>query len=285
MARQLRIQYDGAIYHLLSCGDRREEIFRMMWIGKVSFETLGVACEKTDWYVHAYCLMGNHFHLVVETPRANLVEGMKWLLGTYTMRFNRRHKAKRPSFRRPLQVIIDRRSDARPFAHGVRLCAFESGASQVGWKAGAIAKVSLEVVNPSYLRSRKKRESWLRCDRLFGEHGPNKGESSIPVGVCSKNGAGVGWSPTIQMRSRFRRGWSFGAEDFIARLLDRLPGSVTEHHHGRERNQTDEQRAEAMIAARLKKLGWAKSELAARRKVTHTRSPWRGRCAPQTTMS
>lgn len=42
--------------------------------------------------MHAYCLMSNHFHLVVETPRANLVEGMKWLLGTYTMRFNRRHR-------------------------------------------------------------------------------------------------------------------------------------------------------------------------------------------------
>src|SRR5436309_2345288 len=46
----------------------------------------------SGWQVHAYCLMSNHFHLVVETPRANLVEGMKWLLGTYTMRFNRRHK-------------------------------------------------------------------------------------------------------------------------------------------------------------------------------------------------
>ncbi len=50
------------------------------------------ACEKTGWQVHAYCLMSNHFHLVVETPRANLIEGMRWLLGTYTMRFNRRHK-------------------------------------------------------------------------------------------------------------------------------------------------------------------------------------------------
>jgi REP element-mobilizing transposase RayT len=47
---------------------------------------------RSGWQVHAYCLMSNHFHLVVETPRANLVAGMKWLLGTYTMRFNRRHK-------------------------------------------------------------------------------------------------------------------------------------------------------------------------------------------------
>jgi putative transposase len=45
----------------------------------------------TDWQVHAWCLMGNHFHLVVETPRANLVAGIKWLPGTYAMRFNHRH--------------------------------------------------------------------------------------------------------------------------------------------------------------------------------------------------
>jgi REP-associated tyrosine transposase len=92
MARQLRIQYEGAIYHLTSRGDRREDIFRDHLDRKSFLATLGAACQKSGWQVHAYCLMSNHFHLVVETPRANLVEGMKWLLGTYTMRFNRRHK-------------------------------------------------------------------------------------------------------------------------------------------------------------------------------------------------
>ena len=64
----------------------------MHWDRKSFLQSLGVACQKTGWQVHAYCLMSNHFHLVLETPRANLVEGMKWLLGTYTIRFNRRHK-------------------------------------------------------------------------------------------------------------------------------------------------------------------------------------------------
>jgi REP element-mobilizing transposase RayT len=125
-------------------GDRREEIFRDDVDRTRFLEALEAVCQKTGWQVHAYCLMSNHFHLVVETPRANLVEGMKWLLGTYTMRFNRRHKLSGHLFAGSLQVTIDRRSDARLFAHGVRLCAFESRAGQVGWKAGAIAKVSLE---------------------------------------------------------------------------------------------------------------------------------------------
>jgi REP element-mobilizing transposase RayT len=55
-------------------------------------QTLAEACAKTDWQVHAYCLMKTHFHLVIETRRANLVSGMKWLLSTYTIRFNGRHR-------------------------------------------------------------------------------------------------------------------------------------------------------------------------------------------------
>jgi REP element-mobilizing transposase RayT len=73
-------------------GDRREDIFRGDPDRELFLTTLGEACARTGWQVHAYCLMRNHFHLVMETPRANLVAGMKWLLGTYTARFNRRHK-------------------------------------------------------------------------------------------------------------------------------------------------------------------------------------------------
>ena len=92
MPRKLRIEYEGALYHVINRGDRREPIFRDDPDRKRFLETLGEACAKTDWQVHALCLMGNHFHLVVETPKANLVAGMKWFLGTYTARFNRRHK-------------------------------------------------------------------------------------------------------------------------------------------------------------------------------------------------
>ena len=77
---------------MMNRGDQREAIFlededRQKFLG-----TLGEACQKTEWQVHAYCLMSNHFHLVVETPQPNLVAGMKWLLGVYTKRYNIRHK-------------------------------------------------------------------------------------------------------------------------------------------------------------------------------------------------
>src|SRR6476646_4953005 len=92
MPRQPRIEYDGAIYHVMSRGDRREAIVRDDEDREMFVKILEEACAKTDWQVHAYCLMSNHFHLVLETPRANLVAGMKWMLGVYTSRFNRRHK-------------------------------------------------------------------------------------------------------------------------------------------------------------------------------------------------
>src|SRR2546421_884295 len=92
MPRKLRIQYPGAIYHVINRGDRREDIFKGEADRKLFLATLAQACAKTDWQIHAFCLMRNHFHLVVETPGANLVSGMKWLLGVYTKRFNIRHK-------------------------------------------------------------------------------------------------------------------------------------------------------------------------------------------------
>jgi len=92
MPRKLRLEYAGAIYHVVNRGDRREDIFKDDLDRRQFLSTLQEACQKTEWQVHAYCLMRNHFHLVMETPQANVVAGMKWLLGVYTKRFNIRHK-------------------------------------------------------------------------------------------------------------------------------------------------------------------------------------------------
>ena len=71
-------------------------------------DTVGEACEKTGWWIHAYVLMGNHYHLLVETPEGNLVAGMKWLQGTYTQRFNSRHEVFGHLFQgRYKAVVID----------------------------------------------------------------------------------------------------------------------------------------------------------------------------------
>ena len=72
MPRELRIEYPGAMYHVLNRGDQREDIFLDDEDRQKFLATLEQACRKTEWQLHAYCLMRNHFHLVIETPSANL---------------------------------------------------------------------------------------------------------------------------------------------------------------------------------------------------------------------
>lgn len=83
MPRPLRIEYKGARYHLLSRGDRREDIVFDNEDRNWFVDALGEAATRANWQVQAFCLMRNHFHLVIETPEPTLVRGMQWPLGTY----------------------------------------------------------------------------------------------------------------------------------------------------------------------------------------------------------
>ena len=91
MARPLRIEYAGATYHVTSRGDRREPIFIDDDDRRAFLDVLGQALARFDAAVLAYCLMGNHYHLVLTTHGANLSALMRQLNGVYTQRFNRRH--------------------------------------------------------------------------------------------------------------------------------------------------------------------------------------------------
>jgi len=92
MPRQVRIEFAGAMYHVMARGDHREAIVRDDKDRKTFLRTLGEACGRTGFRIHAYVLMGNHYHLLVETPQANLAKGMGWLQNAYTRRINTRHR-------------------------------------------------------------------------------------------------------------------------------------------------------------------------------------------------
>lgn len=91
MARPLRLEYPGALYHVTARGDRREDIFFQDEDRTEFLSVLGVVCERFNWIIHAYCQMNNHYHLLLETVDGNLWRGMRQLNGVYTQRFNRRH--------------------------------------------------------------------------------------------------------------------------------------------------------------------------------------------------
>jgi putative transposase len=91
MARPLRLEFPGALYHVTSRGNARADIFVDDKDRKTFLGVLGDVVERCRWICHAYCLMDNHYHLVIETPEGNLSLGMRQLNGVYTQRFNRRH--------------------------------------------------------------------------------------------------------------------------------------------------------------------------------------------------
>ncbi len=91
MARPLRIEYDGAVYHITSRGNARKAIYKDDNDQKNFLDILHQVNRRYNWLCHAYCLMNNHYHLVIETVDGNLSKGMRQLNGVYTQAFNRRH--------------------------------------------------------------------------------------------------------------------------------------------------------------------------------------------------
>jgi len=91
MARPLRIEFEGALYHVMARGNARGEVFLDDDDREAFVENLGRVCGRFDWRVWAWCLMGNHYHFLVETLRPTLAKGMREVNGVYTQRFNRRH--------------------------------------------------------------------------------------------------------------------------------------------------------------------------------------------------
>ena len=167
MARKLRVEYAGAIDHAMNCGDRGERIFVDDADRRRFGETLGEACAKTGWQVHAQVLMTNHFHGVVDTPQPNRVAGMKWLLGTDMSRFNRRHKLFGHLFSgRYKSLIVDGSAGGYLKSVGDYVHLNPARANLVA--ADAPLKSFAWSSWPAYLLARSKRPAWLRVDRLLG---------------------------------------------------------------------------------------------------------------------
>lgn len=106
MARPLRLEFPGALYHVTSRGNARDDIYlsdedRVAWLA-----TLGQVCARFNWVCHAYCQMTDHYHIVIETPDANLSQGMRQLNGVYTQLFNRTHRRAGPIFQGRFKAIL-----------------------------------------------------------------------------------------------------------------------------------------------------------------------------------
>jgi putative transposase len=283
MARKLRIQYEGAIYHVMNRGDRREDIFHSDEDRQLFLKTLGEACDKTGWQVHAYCLMRNHFHLVVETPRANLVAGMKWFLGTYTARFNRRHRYFGHLFSgRYKSLIVDGSGNGylRTVCDYVHLNPARAKLLKQTHRLRDYPWSSY----PAYLQARSARPKWLRVDRVLGEAGIPK-DSPTGRRELGRRLELRRWEDQPEMWKQIRRGWALGSEEFRQELLDAMKERDSEYIAGDEIRETEEHKATRILKEELARLGWTWRNLQTTRKGDPRKIRIAQRLRAETTMT
>ncbi len=281
--RQLRIQYSGAIYHVMNRGDQRQDIFKDDHDRQQFLRTLGQACSKTDWQIHAYCLMRNHFHLVVETPRPNLVDGMKWLSGVYTKRYNIRHKLCGHVLAGRYKALVLEGSG--------------NGYLRTACDCVHLNPVRAHLLPPEepletfhwssysdYLKAPEHRPKWLRLDRLLGEKGiqedshAGREEFALLTEKRRAEEAGANYK-------EIRKGWFLGSEQFRQELLATATERVGRNNYGAERHETDLHKAERIVKQEMERLGWPENELRRRRKADKTKVALARQLRNETTMS
>ena len=261
----LRLQYPGAMYHLMSRGDRRERIF-LDDVDRHDFiKTLAEACQKTGWQVHAYCLMSNHYHLVVETPEPNLVPGMAWLQSTYTIRLNHRHKLVGHVFsgRYRAQVVEGSGNGyLKTACDYVHLNTVRAGLLQPEERLLAYPWSSLG----AYLAAPEHRPGWIRVDRLLGEHRIQQDTPAARQRFEQRMEARRREETDPETFKVLRHGWCLGSEAFKKEMLQRMEGSLGGHHAGELHRQAADAKAERIIAEELQQRGWREEHLVVRRK-------------------
>lgn len=258
MARRIRIQYAGALYHVVSRGDRSGPIFADDADRESFLNTLDEARRKTSWRIHAYVLMPDHFHLILKTPEANLVAGMQWFLGTFTTRFNVRHGQRGHLFagRYKAAPIAPRGGYLRTAVDYVHLNPARAGLIQEHQPLREFPWSSFG----SYLEpndARRKRPGVEPALTVFGARDAGRKSGRDFERHMEQR-------RTLDLNEEFqglRHGWFFGAESFRAELLARMDSMPAANHIGPEIHQSAEAKAERIVARELARLEWSERDL------------------------
>lgn len=284
MPRKLRLQYPGAMYHLMSRGNRRQKIFLDDVDRQDFLKTLAEACQKTGWQAHAYCLMPNHYHLVIETPEPNLVAGMAWLQSTYTIRLNHRHQLFGHVFsgRYKAQLVEGSATGyLRTACDYVHLNPVRARLLKAGERLLAYPWSSFG----AYLAAPEHRPAWVRVDRLLGEHG-------IPADTAAGRAQFEHWMERRRQEETdpeaskaLRRGWCLGGSAFKREMLLRMERGLGEHHAGELHQGCARAKAEQIVTEELKRLGWKEPDLKSRRRNDPDKLAMAARLRRETTLT
>ena len=216
MARKLRLEFPGAIYHVINRGNYRTDIFRTEG-AKMAFEDcLFEACAKSAWLLHAFVLMSNHYHLALETPEGNLVAGMQWLQATFANRFNQlRHERGHLFQGRYKALVVEEGTALGQVCHYIHLNPV---------RAGVVPVERLRTYRHSsywYLWEKRKRPEFLDPAVALTEAGglADDRRGWEQYGQYLAWQAQAGPAGKSEAYASLSRGWALGTEEFKAALI------------------------------------------------------------------
>jgi len=280
MPRSVRHEYEEAVYHVMCRGNNGQSIFEPAFptggpeskavIGKkedgqrLFLSTLEEACLQTGWRIHAYVLMSNHYHILLETPEANLVAGMKWFQGTYTQRFNAMFKCRGHLFQgryKALPVEADS-GYFRAVGNYIHLNPFRAGL------AGEGLEKPLEAYEwssyPAYAGRCRKVLKGLAQERLLSACGidpmsSTRRETYRSQMIFKMRGETEFDAMEDLTEKQLKRGWFIGGEEFRKWLAQQLPGTG-DNLRGEQRTAHDECEAERLLGAVLSALNMTEED-------------------------
>ncbi|MDQ5977311.1 MAG: Transposase [Verrucomicrobiota bacterium] len=216
MARKLRLEYPGAIYHVINRGNYRAFVFKTEGARQAFEDCVFAACGRYGWVLHAFVIMGNHYHLAVETPQGNLVAGMQWLQSTFANRFNKLRDERGHLFQgRYKALMVEEGEGLGLLCHYIHLNPVRAGLATVA-RLDAYRHSSFW-----YLSRPKQRPEVLHCQTALTEAGQL---ADTPAGwrayadyLAWQTAEGpAGKSKAYVSMSK---GWALGGKDFKQALL------------------------------------------------------------------
>jgi REP element-mobilizing transposase RayT len=180
MARPIRFQYPGAIYHVIARGDGGKVVFETDDDRKSFVFRLGQVCASHGWRVHAWVLMGNHFHLLLETPQANRVTGMQWLLGTFSQGWNRARLRRGHVFQGRYKSVPVTGTDADAYYFRIVADTTHLNPARAGLAGGEIDEEATAAIRRGWYLGKETFKDWLL--KLLEKTGKTSGSTRNRTG-------------------------------------------------------------------------------------------------------
>ena len=245
MARPLRLEFPGAIWHVTARGNAREAVFLSDGDRMAFLSILERVVTMFRWQVHAWVLMGNHFHLVVETPDPTLSRGMRQLNGIYTQRFNARHERVGHLFQgRFKALLVERQTHLLELSRYLVLNPVRAGiVAQAGdWPGSSYRATAGLTPAPGWLAV-----SWLLG--TFDDSSSKRAQRRYAAFVAE--GIESGYRPWSQVIGQLY----LGREEFVTEVLGRSSGAATSHEHPRAQRAAGRAGAKELLAAVAEEFG------------------------------